>query len=180
MLCHTGYRAASASVPETWHKCGLLAFPAIVPAFNMLTFLRAVCAALLLTTAAQASDPAPAAETAAAASRETLTTAIRERQVVTFVYQGRARTVEPHACGIVSATGEAVLHGYQTDGESASGVPPGWRTFTVAKITALTVIGKTFAGPRQDYAAGRPQFAPLWAEVAASSSPAAATTTATP
>ncbi len=96
--------------------------------------------------------------------RESLVAAIQSRRIVTFMYQGRSRTVEPHACGISPAAGEAVLHGYQVDGDSSSGHLPGWRTFMIAKITALTATETRFDGPRADYSAGRPRLDPLWAE----------------
>lgn len=106
----------------------------------------------------------PAAQPAA--MRDDLLRAIRELRVVTFVYQGRARTVEPHACG-VARSGEAVLHGFQTDGDSASGAVPGWRTYALDKITSLAVADTRFAGARPDYATDRPRLDPAWAELSA-------------
>lgn len=96
--------------------------------------------------------------------RDQLARAIRELRVVTFVYQGHARTVEPHACGI-ARSGEAVLHGYQTEGGSASGAVPGWRTYALDKIASLTVTDTRFPGARVDYAADRPRLEPAWAEL---------------
>src|SRR5690606_1675121 len=152
---------------------------------SMLTFLRIAffaCASCASSGIAIASDSANAATVAtpspaAATLQETLTLAVTERRVVTFVYQGQARTVEPHACGITITSGEAVPHGDQTGGGSASGIPPGWRTFPVAKIGECVVTDKTFAAPRQDYSAGRPNLDPVWAEVTVAAKVAA---TATP
>lgn len=115
-----------------------------------------------------ASAPAPDS-TPPPAEVEPLLTAIRERRLVSFHYQGHDRVVEPHACGIV-AGGEAVLHGYQIGGNSASGGLPGWRTFSVSKIGALKITEERFAGPRPDRGS-RPRLAPLWAEVAAAKAP---------
>lgn len=127
----------------------------------MLTFIRSTLFAFALL------NVASAAETDGAATlKDTLTHAVKERRVVTFVYQGQARTVEPHACGITVTSGEAVLHGYQTEGGSASGIPPGWRTFSIAKIGEFVVTDKTFGVARQGYTTGRPHLDPLWAEVA--------------
>ena len=50
-----------------------------------------------------------------------------EHRVVTLVYQGLRRTVEPHLIGMHEA-GEPLLVGYQTGGFSGSGEVPGWRT----------------------------------------------------
>jgi hypothetical protein len=109
-----------------------------------------------------ATQPAPAA-----AERETLIRAVAERRVVTFLYQGHPRVVEPHACGIATATGEAVLHGFQTGGGSTSGALPAWRTFSVAKITSLVATGERFAEARPGYVAQRPPLDPVWAELPA-------------
>ena len=126
----------------------------------MLTLgLRAI-APLIFVCASFASGEIPRAD-----DRDRLAEAVRARKIVTFVYQGQPRTVEPHACGISVATGEAVLHGYQTAGGSSSGSLPGWRTFVVAKIAALEIGEATFSAPREGYAAGRPHLDPVWAEL---------------
>lgn len=103
---------------------------------------------------------------APAAPRDELARAIRELRVVAFVYEGHARTVEPHACGL-ARSGEAVLHGYQTAGGSASGTVPGWRTYALDKIVSLRVTDTRFPGARAGYAADRPRLEPAWAELAA-------------
>lgn len=108
---------------------------------------------------------ANAPETASSEMHEELIRAVNERRVIQFVYQGRPRIVEPHAYGVVASTGDTALHAYQTQGESASGTPPGWRTFAVAKIERLRVVETRFKGPRPGYAVGRPAFSPLWVEV---------------
>lgn len=95
-----------------------------------------------------------------------LVRAIREKQVLRFVYNGHARVVEPHAYG-VSATGEAVLHAFQIEGESASKPPPGWRTFNAALIEHLAVTERSFSGPRPTYVPGEPPLATVWAALEA-------------
>lgn len=126
----------------------------------MLTFGLRTLLPLVFICASFASDEIPQA-----GDRERLAEAVRARKIVTFVYQGQPRTVEPHACGISAATGEAVLHGYQTAGGSSSGSLPGWRTFAVAKMAALEIGEAAFAAPREGYAAGRPHLDPVWAEL---------------
>lgn len=108
-----------------------------------------------------------AAATEQPAADVVLVRAIHEQRVVKFNYGGHARTVEPHAYG-VATTGDVVLHGFQTEGGSVSGKPPGWRTFNAAEIRELTVTDTNFARPRADYSAERPKLDPLWAEAAAS------------
>ena len=117
-----------------------------------------------------AAEPLPSAAVAEgaapAATRDLLLQAIRERRVLTFVYRGHARMVEAHACG-VSTKGEAVLHGYQTAGGSASRPPPGWRTFSLAEIRDVALGAETFAGARDGYSPNELRLDPLWAELPA-------------
>lgn len=123
------------------------------------------CASL---TAAEPLVPTPARPEAPsqAATRDLLLQAINERRVLTFDYRGHARTVEPHACG-VSTKGEAVLHGYQTAGGSASRPPPGWRTFSLAEIRDVALGAETFPGARDGYSPNELRLDPLWAELPA-------------
>ena len=78
--------------------------------------------------------------------------AILQRRVVEFSYEGRTRSVEPHAVGYDSA-GELVLHGWELAGNRE-----GFRRFSVRSIRMLTVSEKRFAGPRPGY---RPDTLPL-------------------
>jgi predicted DNA-binding transcriptional regulator YafY len=122
-------------------------------------------------TALPAGDPVTEqAAPAPSAAAVLLASAIREQRVVTFTYAGHARTVEPHTCGIGS-TGEAILHGFQTEGGSGSGPAAGWRTFTVAKIENLVVTEHRFPEARPGYAASRPRLTPAWAELPAPAVP---------
>ena len=81
---------------------------------------------------------------------ERLVRATLEHRVVTFVYQGLRRTVEPHLIGMHEA-GEPLLVGYQTGGFSGSGEVPGWRTFVTTEIESVEVDGPAFEGPRPDF-----------------------------
>ena len=137
-----------------------------VPARAVLVFGLTLASASL--PAAEPLVPAPSHAQAAAPSaiRELLVQAIRERRVLTFVYNGHPRTVEPHACGVAS-TGEAVLHGYQTAGGSASRPPPGWRTFSIAEIRDLALAAPSFPGARDGYSPNEMRLDPLWAELPA-------------
>ena len=55
--------------------------------------------------------------------------AIRNRQVLTFSYDGYHRVVEPHAHGL-SKTDNEMVRAYQTAGDSSSG-ELGWKQFLV-------------------------------------------------
>jgi hypothetical protein len=82
---------------------------------------------------------------------ERLVRATLEHRVVTFVYRGLRRTVEPHLIGLHGA-GEPLLVAYQTAGFSGSGELPGWRTFVTSEIESVEGEGPAFDGPRPDFA----------------------------
>ncbi|MEP1931300.1 MAG: WYL domain-containing protein [Roseibium sp.] len=64
--------------------------------------------------------------------------AIKNRQVVSFTYEHRVRTVEPHLVGY-DGDGDLTLSAWQLSG--GSGV--GWRDFHVSKLTGLATTGQT-------------------------------------
>ena len=103
-----------------------------------------------------------------------LVQAIAEKRVLHFTYAGHPRVVEPYAYG-VSATGEAVLHGYQIAGGSTSKPPPRWRTFSVSGISDVVGTERRFSKARADYSAERPKLDPQWAEVEGAAKTDAAT-----
>lgn len=76
--------------------------------------------------------------------------AIHDRAVVEFNYDGGLRIVEPHAHGN-STAGHEVVRGYQTEGYSRSGKPEGWRLFDVPKIEGLRQTGDRFLQDRPSY-----------------------------
>lgn len=80
---------------------------------------------------------------------ERLVRAVLEHRTARFTYHGLLRVVEPHLIGIHEA-GEPLLVAYQTEGESASGELPGWRTFVTTQIEAVET-GAGFPGPRPGF-----------------------------
>jgi len=81
-----------------------------------------------------------------------IVSAVRDRHVLTFVYGGIERTVEPHAVG-VSKLGNDVVRCYQTGGEQ---VPEGqeWMLCELSKIAKLHDTGTSFSGTRPGYRRG--------------------------
>lgn len=79
-----------------------------------------------------------------------LSAAIENRQLVTFVYGGYNRGVEPFTLGRLR-NGTMSLSGYQITGRSRSGGIPDWRLFDVAKMSQLEVHEETFVGSRPGY-----------------------------
>lgn len=78
--------------------------------------------------------------------RDQLTTAIEQRKIVTFTYQGHERRVQPAAYGVGNRKGKETLHAYQIGGGSKRGGVPHWRNFHVDGISSLQVLDEVF-GP---------------------------------
>lgn len=77
--------------------------------------------------------------------------AIRNKQTLSFTYDGQPRVVEPHTYG-VTTTGKESLRGYQVQGGHAtshSNQP--WHLFTASKMVSLQGNGNTFNCARQGY-----------------------------
>jgi hypothetical protein len=82
-----------------------------------------------------------------------IATAIRDRKLLRFGYEGYLRTVEPHCYGI-DKKGRHLLRAYQVAGGSKSGEFAGWKLFYEDEMVAITVTKDSFLGPRPDYRHG--------------------------
>ena len=76
--------------------------------------------------------------------------AISDLQLISFIYDGQSRVVEPHTYG-VDTKGHRALRAYQVRGWSKSSELPVWRFFHADRISGLTILQETFAGPRDGY-----------------------------
>ena len=82
---------------------------------------------------------------------QTIISAIRNLQTLSFTYDGESRIVEPHTYG-VTTTGKESLRAYQTQGGHASSHRnEPWHLFTISKMVGLKTTGNTFSGSRQGY-----------------------------
>jgi len=77
--------------------------------------------------------------------------AIIEKRVIQFHYEGHQRIVQPHAYGIHKDTGNEILRAYQVGGYSSSGNIPGWRLYKVSKILNIEITDKKFENPAPGY-----------------------------
>jgi hypothetical protein len=80
------------------------------------------------------------------AVHQLILTAIHERRLLRFTYQGKDRIVEPQDYGIQSGT--VNLFTYQTGGESSSSRLPDWRKFAVLSMSSVELLKETFPGSR--------------------------------
>ncbi len=92
-----------------------------------------------------------------------LRNAIRERRVVAFNLDQRARVAEPHDYGLID--GEPRLFFYQVGGESRSGRALGWRWAVLSKISELRVLDRHFHGSRPVPSARHVKWDKLFATV---------------
>jgi hypothetical protein len=90
--------------------------------------------------------------------------AIHSHNLLSFVYDGFRRTVEPHTYGLDNK-GHMALRAYQVSGGSDSGEYVGWKLFHTQEMLGLMVEPQTFLGPRQGYKRGDKAFASIKAEL---------------
>lgn len=74
-----------------------------------------------------------------------IATAIEQRRLLSFSYDGHERKVIPAALGVAKRKGKPVLHAYQVEGGSSRGGVPAWRFFYTDKMTGLRLLDETFA-----------------------------------
>lgn len=77
--------------------------------------------------------------------------AIKNKQTLSFYYDGESRVVEPHVYGLTTA-GKESIRAYQIQGGHATshGNQP-WHLFTVAKMEGLKCTNINFSSARSGY-----------------------------
>ena len=93
-----------------------------------------------------------------------IASAIQGRNLLSFIYDGFRRTVEPHTLG-VDGKGYLALRAYQVAGGSESGEYVGWKLFHANEMHGVAVQPQTFAGPRAGYKRGDRAFASIRAQL---------------
>jgi hypothetical protein len=73
-------------------------------------------------------------------------TAIREKRIIRFYYNGYSRTAEPHIYGMKDGKQQILV--YQTAGGSSSGRLPNWRRMEVSNLSNLIMTDQSFVGRR--------------------------------
>ena len=73
-----------------------------------------------------------------------LCTAVSERRLVSFMYDGHERVVIPAAHGSHISTGNAVLRGYQIRGTSSTRAVPLWDLFLVERMGRVEILDEVF------------------------------------
>lgn len=76
--------------------------------------------------------------------------AIRNKDIISFNYDGGIRIVEPYCYG-VSTAGNLVLRCFQIDGYSLSGKPMGWKLFKIGEMSSISLTEKKIFNIRSGY-----------------------------
>ena len=93
-----------------------------------------------------------------------LVSAIKEKRIVTFNYDGLDRVVECATLGYTTA-GMPAVRGYQTAGDTHSGTVPCWRLFRIDKIQGLVLTEEHFYSEPPFYKKSDPAFSRIDAEL---------------
>ena len=94
-----------------------------------------------------------------------LSSAIENRRLVEFVYDGHPRVVIPAAYGVHVSTGNAVLRGYQIRGTSSSRSVPLWDLFLIGKMESAKVLEEGFTADPPGYAQNDKHISPIEAQL---------------
>lgn len=94
---------------------------------------------------------------------QTIIDAIRDKQLLSFTYDGLPRLVEPHTVGL-STAGNPVMRCFQVRG-SHKKAGHDWDLVNLEKIVGLAVTGEHFACPRPGYKRGDSAMSTIYAEL---------------
>src|SRR3989442_14643270 len=84
------------------------------------------------------------------AMKEVVCNAIATKKLLSFMYEGLGRVVEPRLCG-QNAAGHGVLLAWLVRGHSKSDPRPGWRNYLLAEMQSLHVLDETFERSRPGF-----------------------------
>jgi hypothetical protein len=90
--------------------------------------------------------------------------AVRNRNIISFIYKNLPRVVEPHAYGETKDGGER-LRAYQIGGQSDSRTVPCWGLFKIEEMENINVLADTFDGPEAGYNRGDKVMSIIYAEL---------------
>lgn len=93
-----------------------------------------------------------------------ISSAIKNKQLLSFTYDGYLRVVEPHTYGI-DKKGHSAVRAYQVRGGSESGEYVGWKIFHVSEIQGLTDLQEYFTQARPQYKRNDSAFSTIHAQL---------------
>jgi predicted DNA-binding transcriptional regulator YafY len=93
---------------------------------------------------------------------QTIISAIQQKEVISFTYDGHPREVEPYAVG-VSRTGHKVLRCFQVRGYLQH--DHSWVLVPLSKIADLATTAQNFSSKRTEYKSGDKGMTIIYAQV---------------
>jgi hypothetical protein len=93
---------------------------------------------------------------------KTIISAIQNKEVITFTYDGHPHEVEPHAVG-VSRAGHKVLRCFQVRGHQQH--DESWVLVPLSKIADLSTTEQCFSSVRSDYKSGDKGMTIIYAQI---------------
>ncbi|OIQ92250.1 hypothetical protein GALL_258460 [mine drainage metagenome] len=94
---------------------------------------------------------------------QTIITAVQNKEVLSFTYEGYTRVVEPHAVG-VSTAGHKVLRCFQVGGHHEK-QNHNWDLVLLSKIVGLSATGQRFSSERLGYKGGDKGMITIYAQL---------------
>ena len=93
--------------------------------------------------------PFPPRPAAAESLDAQLRSAIANRRLIQFEYEGITRVAEPHDYGLRESLSRVLVYQRRKSGRAGAGAT-GWRDLFLSKIGKCEVLGETFPGTRGD------------------------------
>ena len=90
--------------------------------------------------------------------------AIKNKNLLTFNYDGYSRKVEPHTYG-VDNKGHLAFRAYQVSGGSESGEYTGWKLFHVDDMHSISILAEHFHSARPKYKRNDPAFSTIYEQL---------------
>ena len=90
--------------------------------------------------------------------------AMMKGKTVSFIYEGKPKTVEAHAIGRSTKDGGLVLRGYQVAGHASRPLPI-WALYRIEKIEGLAIDFVSSEAPREGYSRGDRQMSTVLTEL---------------
>ena len=82
---------------------------------------------------------------------ELINQAISEKKIITFIYDGELRGVEPFLTGKHKDTGKLSLRAWWLYGYTKSSNPTNWRLYTIELMSNIAITNDGFIGQRPYY-----------------------------
>ncbi|BDD04244.1 hypothetical protein [Aureibacter tunicatorum] len=88
--------------------------------------------------------------------------AIKEQKVISFMYEGTRRIVEPFTLGTLQSSNNLSLSAWKVGGYSQSRSSSDWRLYTFSKMSQIKVESDALIESRAGYRADDSRMSYIW------------------